>query len=165
MLFPYCLLAEVYSNSFELDVLIAQIHVSTEGVAGAPGVLGNEKAVALSVVSQSTELHAVVIGRAERLESALPVELVIVRLVVLQYGDAALKVKARLADVTFPTDRMAVLERMNDGTHERVDRNVEEIVTHLIVGNFQDKRLAERMMGEARQREIFLGTANAMGKL
>ena len=151
MLFPYCLLADVHSDGFELDVLVAQIHVSTEAVAGAPGVLGNEVAMALTVVGQSTELHAVVIGGAERLKGALPVELVIVRLVVLQYGDTALKVKARLADVTFPTDRMAVLERMNDGMHERVNRNVEEVVAHLIVGDLQDKRFAKRMMRETGQ--------------
>lgn len=36
VLFPYCLLAEVYSNSFEFDVLIAEIHEPVEGVAVAP---------------------------------------------------------------------------------------------------------------------------------
>jgi len=36
MLFPYCLLAEIYSNRFEFDVLIAEIHEPVEGVAFAP---------------------------------------------------------------------------------------------------------------------------------
>ena len=102
-------------------------------------------------MGQSAELHAMVVGGAKGLEGALPVELVIVSLVVLQYGDTALKVKARFADVALPTDRMAVLERMNDGTHERVDRDVEEIVAHLIVRDLQDKRFAKRMMREAGQ--------------
>lgn len=165
VLFSHSVAAEVDSDGFEFDVLITQIHEPAESVAVAPRVLGNEEAVALPVMGQSTELHAMVVGGAEGLKGTLPVELVIVRLVVLQYGDATLKVKVWFADVTLPTDRMTVLERMYDGVHERVDRHVEEVVVHLIVRDLQDKRLAERMMGEARQREIFLGPAYAMGKL
>lgn len=165
VLFPHSIAADVHGYGLELHVLIAEIHEPAEGIAVAPGILGNEEATALPVMGQSTELHAMIVSGAERLKGTLPVELVIVRLVVLQYGDTTLKVKTGLADVALPTDRMAMLERMDDGMHERVDRHVEEMVTHLIVRDLQDKRLAKRMMGEARQREIFLGTAHAMGKL
>ena len=34
--FPHCLLAEIYSNSFEFDVLIAEIHEPVESVSVAP---------------------------------------------------------------------------------------------------------------------------------
>ena len=56
--------------------------------------------------------------------------------------------KALFADVAFPANRMAVLYGFLNMKHQLVERKIEKLVVHHIVGYFKGEVLAVRVMGK-----------------
>lgn len=127
-----------------LDVVDAYIHESMIGVVGAPAVLHDEERLALAVVGQTHNLHAVVVGGEVILKLPLPLVLHIVAGIVVEGGHTALERESRLADVALPAHGMTVADVPDDDAHERVDGHVHERVGEPVVGHLEDERLSRR---------------------
>ena len=73
--------------------------------------------------------------------------------------------KALFADVAFPANRMPVLHGFLNMKHQLVERKIEKLVVHHIIGYFKGEVLAVRVMGKTGERYVLLGIAYAVGKL
>lgn len=119
----------------------------------------------IGVSRETAQLHAMVIGGLELLESPLAFSLRRLVTLIRQRGDAALEVETRLGSVALPTHWVSMSQGLDYGLHQLVDRDIAEGVEHSVVGRFHHEMLAKRMMGETGQRHIVAIYTDALGKL